>query len=129
MQLVEFRDTCTISRNTGEKDAYGNYVKSLVYEGPCSYQEGGQADSYRIITRNPTLFLPSNDVIVEINDSVEVNTEAGRKIASLVQVARDVRLRATKHLDFTRIELKQATDKDNGQKSTDRIQKVDAEKH
>lgn len=110
MQLIQFRDTCQISRNTGEKDAYGNYVKDVVYSGPCSYQEGGQTVSYRIITRNPTLYLPSNDIIIEINDSVEVNTESGRVIKSLVDVVRDVRLRSIKHLDITRIELKQATD-------------------
>lgn len=110
MQLIEFRDTCTISRNTGEKDRYGNFVKSVIYQGPCSYQEGGQTISYRIITRNPTLYLPYNEIIVEINDSVEVNTEAGRTIHSLAEVVRDVRLRVMKHLDVTRIELKQATD-------------------
>ena len=111
MQFIEFRDSCKISRNTGTKDEYGNYVKNMIYEGPCSYQEGGQTLSYRIITRNPTVYLPSNGVIVEINDSVEVKTEAGRVITSLVQVARDIRLRAMKHLDVTRIELKQATEK------------------
>lgn len=111
MQFIEFRDTCKILRNTGKKDNYGNYTKSVVYQGPCSYQEGGQTLSYRILTRNPTLYLPSNDVIVEINDSVEVYTEAGRVIQSLVQVARDVRLREMRHLDVTRIELKQATEK------------------
>lgn len=111
MQFIEFRDTCKISRNVGTKDEFGNYIKNVIYEGPCSYQEGGQTLSYRIITRNPTLYLPSNDVIVEINDSVEVNTEAGRTISSLVQVARDVRLRVMKRLNVTRIELKQATEK------------------
>lgn len=110
MQFVEFRDTCKISRNTGAKDEYGNFVKSVVYDGPCSYQEGGQTLSYRIITRNPTLYIPSNEVIIEINDSVEVNTESGRVVKSLVEVVRDIRLRMMKHLDVTRIELKQATD-------------------
>lgn len=111
MQLIQFRDTCTIERKMGKKDKFGNDLKVTVYEGPCNYQEGGQTLSYRIITRNPTLYLPSNDVIVEINDSVEVNTEAGRTISSLVQVARDVRLRVMKRLNVTRIELKQATEK------------------
>lgn len=110
MQLIEFKDICTISRNTGQKDEYGNFVKSVVYDGPCSYQEGGQTVSYNIITRNPTLYIPSNEVIIEINDSVEVNTESGRVVKSLVEVVRDVRLRVMKHLDVTRIELKQATD-------------------
>ena len=114
MDLIEFRDTCKISRNVGHKDAYGNLVKNIIYEGPCSYQEGGQIASYRIITRSPVIFLPSNDAVIEINDSVEINTETGRAIKSLVQIARDVRLRAMKHLNITRIELKQATDEKNG---------------
>lgn len=109
MQLIEFRDTCIISRKTGKKDAFGNYIKDVIYNGPCSYQEGGQAISYMIITRNPTLYLPANDAVVEINDSVEVTTETGRKIQSLVQIARDIRLRSMRNLDITRIELKQAT--------------------
>ena len=67
--------------------------------------------SYSITTRNPSLFIPSNNALVEINDSVTVKTETGRVIQSLVQVARDVRLRLMKHLDVTKIELKQAVDK------------------
>lgn len=110
MQLIEFKDTCKITRNTGAKDKYGNYVKAVVYEGPCSYQEGGQIYSYKIITRNPTLYLPSNEAVVEINDSVEILTETGRVIQSLVLIARDIRMKLT-HLNVTRIDLKQATDK------------------
>lgn len=109
MQFIGFRDTCTISRKTGKKDEFGNVLKVTVYEGPCNYQEGGQV-SFGIITRNPTMYLPNNDIIVEINDSVSVTTETGRTIKSLVRVVRDVRLRAMRHLDVTRIELKQATD-------------------
>ena len=111
MQLIDFRDTCKISRDTGKKDTYGNFAKEIIYEGPCLYQEGGQVMSYSITTRNPSLFLPGNNVLVEINDSVTVTTETGRVITSLVQVARDVRLRLIKHLDVTKIELKQAMDK------------------
>lgn len=111
MQFIQFRDTCTISRNTGSKDEFGNFIKDIVYHGSCLYEEGGQVLSYSINTRNPSLYLPSNNVLVQINDSVTVTTETGRVINSLVQVARDVRLRVMKHLDVTRIELKQATDK------------------
>ena len=111
MQLIDFRDTCKISRDTGKKDEYGNFAKEIIYEGPCLYQEGGQVMSYSITTRNPSLFLPGNNALVEINDSVTVKTETGRVIQSLVQVARDVRLRLMKHLDVTKIELKQAVDK------------------
>ena len=109
MQFIQFRDTCTIERKTGRRDEFGNDLKDMVYNGPCNYQEGGQV-SFGIITRNPTMYLPSNDVIIEINDSVSVTTETGRNIKSLVRVVRDVRLRTMRHLDVTRIELKQATD-------------------
>ena len=111
MQLIEFRDTCKISRDTKAKDSFGNPLKTVVYEGPCCYQEGGQTYSYNIITRSPALYLPSNDALVEINDSVEVTTETGRKIKSLVEIARDVRLQSAKRFKITKIELKQATGK------------------
>lgn len=110
MQGVEFRDSCVISRNMGHKDEFGNPVKDIIYKGACLYQEGGQVLSYSITTRNPALYLPSNDSTVEINDSVTVTTETGRVIKSLVKVARDVRMR-TKRINMTTIELKQATDK------------------
>lgn len=109
MQFIQFRDTCTIERMTGKRDEFGNDLKITVYNGPCNYQEGGQV-SFGIITRNPAVHLPGNDVIIEINDSVSVTTEAGRIIKSLARVVRDVRLRTMKRLDVTRIELKQATD-------------------
>lgn len=111
MQLISFNDTCKISRKTGKKDEYGNFIEDIIYEGPCVYQEGGQMVTAGMVTLNPVLYLPINDAIIEINDSVEVNTESGRLIKSLAKVVRDVRMRAKKHLDITRIELKQATEK------------------
>lgn len=109
MQFIDFKDTCTISRETGKRDEFGNDLKVTVYEGLCNYQEGGPV-SFGIITRSPTIYLPSNNAIIEINDSVSVKTETGRHIKSLVRVARDMRLRVMRHIDVTRIELKQATD-------------------
>lgn len=110
MQLINFNDSCKISRDKGTKDNYGNHMKEVVYNGPCNYQEGGQVSS-SIITRNPAIYLPSNESIVEINDTVEIRTVTGRTIKSLVENVRDVRLRTIKHLDITRIELKQATER------------------
>lgn len=111
MQLIEFRDTCKISRDTKAKDKFGNPLKATVYEGPCCYQEGGQTYSYNIITRSPSLYIPDNESLIEINDSVEIHTESGRKIDSLVEIARDVRLQSAKRFKITKIELKQATGK------------------
>lgn len=109
MQIIEFRDTCKISRKTGGRDEFGNDLKETVYEGACNYQEGGQV-TYGIITRTPTMYLPTNDVMVDINDFVSVNTESGRNINSIVRVVRDVRLKSMRNINITRIELKQATD-------------------
>lgn len=111
MQLIDFNDTCIISRYIGKKDEFGNFDVEIVYEGACLYQESGQVLSYSIITRNPSLYIPSNKALVNMNDSVKVTTQTGRVIESRVLIARDVRLRATTHLDITKIELKQAMDK------------------
>lgn len=108
MQFIDFRDTCTIKRLTGEKDEWDNPQRELIYEGACLYEEGGQSFSRYIITRNPTLFLPQNDVLVHINDSVEVVTEKGRIINSIVKVVRDINIDKMTKLRVTRIELKQA---------------------
>ena len=111
MQGSKFSDTCVISRNMGHKDEFGNPVDDIIYEGACLYQESGQVLSYSIITRNPALYLPSNDVLVQINDAVTITTETGRVIKTLVQVARDVRLKFKARINMTTIELKQATSK------------------
>lgn len=114
MQFIGFRDTCVIERETRDaegnpvRDEYDNPERSLVYDGECLYEEGGSGYSRSIITRNPTVYLPNNDVIVMINDKVTVQTEAGRTIESIVSIVRDVNLPWRANIKVTRIELKQA---------------------
>ena len=61
-----------------------------------------------MVTRTPTLFIPSNDILVNINDRIQVTTESGREIRAYAKSVRDVRLRVMQMLDITKIELKQA---------------------
>lgn len=108
MRFIGFRDTCVISRYTGEKDEWDNEIKEVIYDGPCLYEEGGTGYSRSFITRNPLLFLPKNDVVININDSVSITTEKGRAITSIVEIVRDVNLPWSAQIEATRIELKQS---------------------
>lgn len=107
MQFIEFRDHCTIKRQTGEKDEWDNLVRQTVYEGDCNYQEGGASYSRVFTTRNPVVFLPSDGVLVQINDAIEIVTEFGREIKSVVKIVRDIKLPGRANAKVTRIELKQ----------------------
>lgn len=109
MQFIEFRDQCTISRDTGERDEWDNPVApELIYEGECLYEEGGTSYTRIFTTRTPTIFLPGVDVQVRINDSVTVMTEFGREIKSVVKIVRDINMPWRTNVKITRIELKQA---------------------
>lgn len=111
MQFIKFKDKCTIERSLGRKNKYDEIERELIHEGECLYEEGGQSWSYRVITRNPTLYLPKIGPLVYINDYVTVVTDDGRTVSGLVEVARDVELDVHTRLRVTRIELKQATGK------------------
>jgi len=108
MKFIDFRDTCVISRQTGEKDEWDNPVRSVVYDGECLYEEGGSGYSRSIITRAPTIFIPGVDVQIRTNDYVTVTTEFGREITSIVQIVRDINMPWRTGVKVTRIELKQA---------------------
>lgn len=107
MNLIQFNDTCTITRNAGKVDEWGDPVTTVVYKGACLYQEGTSGFTWSMVTRQPSLYLPSRDVQVDINDIVAVDTAFGRIISSVSKIVRDIRL---EHfgLEVTRIELKQA---------------------
>ena len=108
MQLIEFRDNCVISRGGG-KDEWDNPTNpEIVYEGPCLYEEGGSGMSRSLIARMPTVYLPKNDALVLINDSVSIVTEKGRKIESVAKIVRDINMPWQSQQQLTRIELKQA---------------------
>ena len=109
MQLLEFRDHCVITRANGGKDEWDNDIRpEEIYSGPCCYQEGGASESRVFLTRNPIVFLPSVDARIEINDTIEVETEFGREIKSIVQIVRDVNMPWRSNIKVTRIELKQS---------------------
>lgn len=109
MQFIDFRDTCVISRDNGERDEWDNPLNpEQIYSGPCLYEEGGTGYSRSIITRSPTIFLPGVDVQVRINDSVTVTTEFGRVITSVARIVRDINMPWRTNVKVTRIELKQA---------------------
>jgi len=108
MQFVEFRDTCVISRATGEKDAWDNPIENQIYSGPCLYEEGGTGYSRSIVTRAPTVFIPGVDVQVLINDHVSVTTEFSRNIEAVAEIVRDINMPWRTNVKVTRIELKQA---------------------
>lgn len=106
MKHIEFIDTCVITRKAGV-DSWDNPILNQVYSGNCLYQEGGASYADAMVTKAPTLYLPSNSVLVEINDEVAITTASGRVVNSRVKVVRDVRLRMQSSIDITRIELKQ----------------------
>lgn len=105
MRLIKFNDRCKVLRNTGDYDEYDNPVQETIYEGRCNYQEGG-VSSTGIIIRKPTVYLPSNDVLIYINDIVNITTETDREINSAVELARDVRFNGMS-VRMTKMELKQ----------------------
>lgn len=108
MQFIEFRDNCTIQRETGVKDEWDNPVRDTIYDGECLYEEGGSGYARSIITRNPTIFIPGVDVQIMINDAVTVTTEFGREITAIVSIVRDINMPWRTGVKVTRIELKQA---------------------
>lgn len=109
MKFIDFRDSCVISRDNGGKDEWDNPVNpETIYAGPCLYEEGGTSYTRVFTTRNPTVFLPSVDVQVRINDAVEIVTEFGREIRSIAKIVRDINMPWRTGVKVTRIELKQA---------------------
>ena len=108
MQLISFRDTCVIERGTGTRDEWDNPVRTTIYAGECLYEEAGTGYSRSIITRAPSVYLPSNDVMVMINDHVTINTEQGRVLEGNVESVRDINLPWRANIRCTKIELKQA---------------------
>lgn len=109
MKFIEFRDSCAITRDNGGRDEWDNPIDpEIIYDGSCLYEEGGSGFSRSIITRSPTIFLPSVDVQVNINDAVAITTEFGRNITSVVKSVRDINMPWRTGVQVTKIELKQA---------------------
>lgn len=108
MQFIDFRDTCVIARDTGQKDKWDEPERETIYDGPCLYEERGTAYARSIITRAPTVFLPEVNGDVQINDHIEITTEYGRTINGNVEIVRDINMPWRSNVQCTRIEIKQA---------------------
>lgn len=107
--VIEYKDTCTISRLNGEVDQWGDPAATIIYEGVCDFQQGGQT-SLSIISHNDVVYLPTNDIIIQANDIISVITATGRKRDGVVSVAKDIRFRYFSE-NITEIEIKQGTGK------------------
>lgn len=108
MNLIGYRDRCTVSRVTG-KDEWDNAVLTPIYEGICLYEEGGVSYSNQLVTRRPTVYIPEWTAdLIYINDHVSIETETGRVIEAVVRSVRDIHLASIVQRKMTRIELKQA---------------------
>lgn len=104
--ILKFKDNCTISR-AGALDEWEEPTMVSVYSGACSYQEKATAYVDGMILRTPVVFLPSNDVEIQINDQIVITTEVGRSIIATANSIRDVRMPSF-GISYTRIELKRA---------------------
>lgn len=112
MELIKFNDKCIISRaELDEKGAakYDKYEKPIlkeIYNGPCCFQQGGQ--TYRSIqARNDMLYLPTNKVLVESNDVIDVTTARGRKRHGIAANPRDIEMPIS-GAQYTRMEIQQS---------------------
>ena len=83
---VEYPDKCLISRSMGEVDEYGDEKLSKIYEGNALLQVSGSTryDGYQF-EHEPKLFIPTNSILFEINDRVDVTTWNGRKTAYTIR--------------------------------------------
>lgn len=102
---IKFEDKCVVKREVC--DEWGNITKSdKLYDGACLFEQGGQT-SLSITTRNDVVYLPSNDVIIESGDIIEVSTARGRQRNGVVNNARDIKMGISGIL-LTKIEIKQS---------------------
>lgn len=111
MNLIKFRDTCEITRLTGEKDEWDNPTYDLVYNGECLYEEGGSYYSSQIFVKSPNVFIPRSEELILIGDVVKIVTEKGRVVKGVARGIRDINLAVFGKSEMTRIELDQAQDK------------------
>lgn len=112
MLNIKFDDNCKIWRETNangevEYDEWDNpIVNEPIYDGKCSYQAGGQT-SLSVVVRNDVVYLPSNDVIIEANDVIEVATKRGRVRKGVIRDVRDIEMPMSGER-YTKIEIKQS---------------------
>lgn len=105
--LVDFFDTCVISRLTGTKDEWDEEATSEIYSGPCLYTESRVASPEGLIVHMSEVFIESNDILIYPNDKIDVTTQTGRHFSSVIGEVRDVRLTHITRLHYTKMVLTQ----------------------
>ncbi len=84
--MIDYPDTCVIGRSTGEVDKQCVEISDEVYNGECLLEITGQSryDGFEF-EHEPILFIPVNNVMFQINDSVEVTTWNGRILSYTIK--------------------------------------------
>lgn len=78
---LEYPERCEIKRATGNIDANGMELFTVLYDGSCIWElEGDGQTSYNKYeyTSTPKIFIPVNDILFRINDFVTVYGLNGR---------------------------------------------------
>jgi len=110
--MIEYPDSCLIERFTGVIDeTTGEEVKTTLYNGECLLEITGQSryDGFEF-EHEPVLFLPTNNVMYKINDTVTVTTWNGRTISYTVKNWEAIRDNEFPELNDTCIWLKDGTE-------------------
>lgn len=107
MQLIDYNDTCVVTRPTGTTDEWDNIVSDDVYSGKCLYAESRITTPEGLIVHVSEVFLPSNEVLIYPNDKIHVETQTGRNFDSVIGEVRDIRLTRITGLHYTKLVLTQ----------------------
>jgi hypothetical protein len=110
--MIEYPDSCLIERFTGVIDeTTGEEVKTTLYNGECLLEITGQSryDGFEF-EHEPVLFLPTNNVMYKINDTVTVTTWNGRTISYTVKNWEAIKDNEFPELNDTCIWLKDGTE-------------------
>lgn len=110
--MIDYPDSCVIQRFTGEIDeTTGEEVKTSLYSGACLLEITGQSryDGFQF-EHEPVLFIPTNDVMYKINDTVAVTTWNGRALTYTVKNWEAIKDDEFAELNDTCIWLKDGTE-------------------
>lgn len=73
--VIEFRDTCVITRDNGGKDEWDNPIDpEIIYSGKCLYEEGGKT----------AMYVRSGKFRICIRHSVAQKTRTGHSIYNIL---------------------------------------------
>lgn len=110
--MIEYPDSCLIERFTGVIDeTTGEEVKTTLYNGECLLEITGQSRYNGFeFEHEPVLFIPTNNVMYKINDTVTVTTWNGRTISYTVKNWEAIKDNEFPELNDTCIWLKDGTE-------------------